>query len=154
MNKNRYEERRSVLEKRDCAMGVITFDHLDLTDYQASIVDINKNGIGIESNSRTEPGFVWFRNPIWGQHSGVLLWSKQIGSRYRSGIRFASLPSDAEAFVTNRVAGATIHEPLKDLEKIIKLMVESLKGELGPGKEMFAPRGENKTKNGQQNNSH
>ncbi len=79
------------MEKRDCAMGVITFNQLDWTDYHASIVDISRNGIGIESSSRTEPGFVWFREPIWGQHSGVLLWSKQVGDQYRSGIRFASL---------------------------------------------------------------
>lgn len=151
MDINRHEVRRSVPEKRDCDMGVITFDQLDWTDYHASIVDINSDGVGIESNSRTEPGFVWFRDPVWGKHSGVLLWSKQVGDIYRSGIRFASLPSDAEAFVKNRVAETTVHEPLKDLEKIVKMMIESIKSDDGLGKRMMVRRDENGKKSPGQN---
>jgi hypothetical protein len=147
MDKNRHIQRQPVTVHRDCNMGVITFDHLDWTDYNASILDISMNGVGIESNSRTEPGFVWFRNPIWGQQSGVLLWSKQVGTRYRSGIRFASLPSDAEAFVKNHLESSMPHQPLKDLEKIVKIMIEHIKEDSGSGRGMIMRRSENKTKN-------
>ena len=144
--------RQTLSEERACAMGVITFDQLDWTDYHASIVDISRSGVGIESNARTEPGFVWFRNPIWGQQSGVLLWSKQVGTRYRSGIRFASLPHDAEAFVKNQVAGTTTREPLKDLEKVVKMMVEQIKEDAGLGRGMILRPGEDGAKSRRQNN--
>lgn len=135
-------------------MGVITFNQLDRTDYHASIVDISRNGVGIESNSRTEPGFVWFRDPVWGQHSGVLLWSRQVGTRYRSGIRFASLPCDSEAFVKNQVANTKTREPLKDLENIIKMMIEYIKGDTGLGRGIIVPRGEDGAKSCRQNNKY
>jgi len=135
-------------------MGVITFDQLARTDYHASIVDISRNGVGIESNSFTEPGFVWFREPVWGQHGGVLLWSKQVGDRYRAGIRFAALPYDAEAFVKNGVANTKIHEPLKDLEKIIKMMIEQIKADAGVGRGMIAPRRKDEAKSWRQNNKY
>ena len=128
-------------------MGVITFNQLDWTDYHASILDISMKGVGIESNSRTEPGLVWFRDPIWGQQSGVLLWSKQVGTRYRSGIRFASLPYDAEAFVKNQADSSMPREPLKDLEKIVKMMVEYIKEDTGLGRGMIIRSSEDSAKN-------
>jgi len=139
---------------RDFALYVVKFKQLDRTDHHGHIVDISRSGVGVESKTPMEPGLVWFRDRIWGQHSGVLLWSKQVGTRFRSGIRFASLPCDAEAFVNNQGASTIIREPLKDLEKIIKLMVESLKGDIDLGKEMIEPRGENSAKKERQNNSH
>ena len=135
-------------------MGVITFNQLDWTDHHASIVNISKNGVGIESNSRTEPGFVWFKDPIWGQQSGVLLWSKQVGTRYRAGIRFASLPYDAEAFVKNQVASSRPREPLKDLEKIVKMIIEHIKEDTGLGRGIIVTRGEEGAKTWRQNNKH
>ncbi len=127
MDETRQARRQPITVKRDCAMGVITFERLDWTDYHASIVDISKNGVGIESKSPLEPGLVWFRDRIWGQHSGVLLWSKQMGAHYRSGIRFAPLPRDAEQFVNNQIAKSSPLEPLRDLDKIVATLFESIK---------------------------
>ncbi len=113
--------------KRDCAMDVLTFKQLDRTDHHGNIVDISRSGVGIESNVPMEPGFVWFRNRIWGQHSGVLLWSKQVGTQYRSGIRFAPLPHDAGLCAKNQLAQSGPRGPLKDLERLIAIQLESIK---------------------------
>ena len=129
MDDNRNSPRQLVVEKRDCTLGVFTFQHLDWTDHHASIVDISNSGVGIELNTRIEPGIVWFKDRIFGKQSGVLLWSKQVGSHYRSGIRFVSLSHDVEQFVNNKTAQSTQREPLKDLQKIVSMQLESIKSD-------------------------
>ncbi len=122
MDDNRQAQRQPIAVKRDCDLGFFASRNLDRTERHASIVDISSSGVGIESSSPMEPGLVWFRNRIWGQHSGVLLWSKRVGALYRSGIRFAPLPSDGEpAFC----------EPLKDVERLISLHINSMKQDAG-----------------------
>lgn len=108
-------------------MDVITFNLLNRTDHNASIVDLSNSGVGIESNTPMEPGLVWFRERIWGQQSGVLLWSKQVGSQYRSGIRFAPLPHDAERFAEDQFELSGKREPFKDLEQLVAMQLESIK---------------------------
>jgi PilZ domain len=127
MEKVRNAQRQPITVTRDCAMDVITFNQLDRTDHHGLIVDISKSGVGIESNAPVEPGFVWFRDRIWGQHSGVLLWSKQVGTQYRSGIRFAALPRNAELCAKNQLAQSVPREPLKDLERLVTMQLESIK---------------------------
>jgi len=107
-------------------MDVIKFNRLDRT-YHGHIVDISRSGVGVESNTPMEPGFVLFRDRIWGQHGGVLLWSKQVGTQYRSGIRFAPLPHDAPLSADNQSAQAGPRGPLKDVEKIVKTMIGYIK---------------------------
>jgi len=138
--------------KRDCAMDVIKFKELDRTDHRGHIVDISKSGVGIESNTPMEPGFVLFRNRIWGQHSGVLLWSRQVGTQYRSGIRFVPLPHDAALGAGNESVQSGHREPLKDLEKIVKMMIEYIKEDTSLGRWMILPRGEEGAKSGCQKN--
>jgi hypothetical protein len=113
--------------KRDFAMNVFKLNQLDRTDHQGHIVDISKSGVGIESNTPMEPGLVWFRDRIWGQHSGVLLWSKQVGNLYRSGIRFDSLPQEATPGTHEQSAPSGFREPLKDLEQHVAIQLESIK---------------------------
>jgi len=133
-------------------MDVIKFKQLDRTGHHGHIVDISKSGVGIESNMPMEPGFVWFRDRIWGQHSGVLLWSKQVGTQYRSGIRFAPLPHDAALSADNQSAQPGPREPLKDLEKIVKLMIEYINEDTRSGRGLIVPRGEEGAKPRRQNN--
>jgi hypothetical protein len=127
MNDNRHSQRQPVMKKRDCALGLFSFKHLDWTDHQASIVDIGNGGVGIELDTPPEPGIVWFRDRIFGQHSGVLLWSKQVGSQYRSGIRFVPLSHDVENFIEKKITGSRQREPLKDLQKIVAMQIDSIK---------------------------
>jgi hypothetical protein len=112
---------------RDFVLDVVKFKHLDRSDHHGHVVDISRSGIGIESNTPMEPGLVWFRDRIWGQYSGVLLWSRQVGSQYRSGIRFASLPQNLEPNDTNQSAPSGFREPLKDLEPLIAMQLDSIK---------------------------
>jgi hypothetical protein len=127
MNDNRRSQRQPIMVQRDCAMEVITFEQHDRTDHQGHIVDISNSGVGIESNAPVEPGLVWFRDRIWGQQSGVLLWSKQVGTQYRSGIRFAPLPNDVASGAKYHVEQSVRNEPLKDLQKIVAMQLESIK---------------------------
>lgn len=129
MEDHRHSERQPVLVQRDIALDDNTFEQLDRTDHNGHIVDISRSGVGIESNKPMEPGLVWFRDRIWGQHSGVLLWSKQVGTGYRSGIRFAPLPPDTEVSMKNQLAQPGAHGPLMDVQKIIALQLESIKQE-------------------------
>ena len=152
MQDNRHSQRQPLMVKRDCTMDVIKFKELDRTDHHGHIVDISKSGVGIESNTPMEPGFVLFRNRIWGQHSGVLLWSRQVGTQYRSGIRFVPLPHDAAVGADNQSAQSEPREPLKDLEKIVKMMIEYIKEDTSLGRWMILPRGEEGTKSGCQKN--
>ena len=152
MQDNRHSQRQPILVKRDCAMDVIKFKELDRTDHHGQIVDISKSGVGIESNMPMEPGFVLFKDRIWGQHSGVLLWSKQVGTQYRSGIRFVPLPHDAALSVDEHAAQSGPRAPLKDLEKIVKMMIEYIKEDTRLGRGMIVPRGEKDANSWSQNN--
>ena len=152
MQDNRHSQRQPLMVKRDCAMDVIKFKELDRTDHRGHIVDISKSGVGIESNTPMEPGFVLFRNRIWGQHSGVLLWSRQVGTQYRSGIRFVPLPHDAAVGADIQSVHSGPREPLKDLEKIVKMMIEYIKEDTSLGRWMILPRGEEGAKSGCQKN--
>jgi hypothetical protein len=127
MDDSRQSQRQPIMGKRDFDLGVFVSKQLDRTDHHASIVDISNSGVGIESNSPMEPGLVWFRNRIWGQHSGVLLWSKQVGTQYRSGIQFAPLPHDAEPGAKNQFAQSGPREPLKDLTRFVAMQLASIK---------------------------
>ena len=118
------------MAKRDCNLGIIPFKHPDWTDHHASIVDISHSGVGIELNAHIEPGIVWFKDRIFGQQGGVLLWSKKVGSQYRSGIRFMPLSPDGERSVKNEGITSAQREPLKDLQKIVAMQVESIKAGL------------------------
>jgi hypothetical protein len=152
MEDNRHSQRQPIRVKRDCAMDVIKCKELDRTDHHAHIVDISKSGVGIESNTPMEPGFVLFRDRILGQHSGVLLWSKQVGTQYRSGIRFVPLPYDAALGADKQSAKSGPREPLKDLEQIVKMMIEYIKKDTGSGNVMIVPSGEMGASSWRQNN--
>jgi hypothetical protein len=92
-------------------------------------VDINKQGVGIEVGSCVEPGFVWFKDRVWGHRGGLLLWSKQVGTTYRAGIKFLSLSSDEERSLHNRIVQSGLHRPLADPQKVVESLIESLKKE-------------------------
>src|SRR5574337_46509 len=126
MAEMRMVQRQPIMVKRDCSMGVITFKELTWTDHSARIVDINKSGVGIESEKGVEPGFVWFKDRVWGHRGGLLLWSKQIGPRYRAGIRFVPLSPQEEQAVQNQAAPPGSQKPLVNPEKIVATLIESL----------------------------
>jgi len=126
MDELRDVQRQPISVKRDCLLGIITFKQLQWKDHVAQIVDLSKKGVGVESITHLEPGFVWFRDRVGGYKGGVLVWSKQHGPRYRAGIRFLFLSRDQEQSVQERLARLKEHTPLRDPEEIIATLMESI----------------------------
>ena len=129
MSEMRDIQRQPIVIRRDCSMGVIGFKQLAWTDHVARIVDINKQGVGIELSTRVEPGFVWFKDRVWGHRGGLLLWSSQVGDRYRAGIKFLALSPEEERTVQNNVQPSGSHPPFINPEKIVSSLIDSLKNE-------------------------
>jgi len=103
----------------NCSLGVISFNNLVRTDYLAKIVNRSIIGIGIETDNPVQAGFVWFKELIHGQKCGVLMWCNQIGSRYRSGIRFVSLTRVEEECLRYQIEQVEPSKPVRHLDWII-----------------------------------
>ena len=127
MAEMRNVRRQPIMIRRDCSLGVIAFKQLAWTDHVARIVDINGQGVGIELGTRVEPGFVWFKDRVWGHQGGLLLWSNQVGGRYRAGIKFLPLSPDEDRTVQNHVSEAGSYRPFISPDKIVSSLIESLK---------------------------
>jgi hypothetical protein len=111
---------------RDCAMCVITFKDLSWKDQFAYLKDISTSGVGVESEKRMDPGFVWFRDRVGGHLGGVLMWGKQVGYNYRAGIEFVPLSREAEQFVHGQVGLLRARQPLPNPEAVMTTIIESL----------------------------
>ncbi len=123
---HRHAIRQLITVHRDCVLGLISFKHLEWKDHLAQIVDISRSGVGIESATRIEPGFVCFNHRLGGHLSGVLLWSKQLGGKYRGGIRFVPLSSTQESWIREQISASPMHRPVRDPRAIIETIIESL----------------------------
>lgn len=128
-DENRQAHRSPIVVHRACSLGVIAFKHLEWKDHMARIVDLSRIGVGIESEERIEPGFVWFRDRVGGHKGGILMWSRPQGRKYRSGVRFVSLTHDEEQYVQEQMTQTRSHAPVRDPEAIIMTIIESLKKE-------------------------
>jgi hypothetical protein len=82
-----------------------------------------RRGSASNQSTHLEPGFVWFKDRVGGLKSGVLIWSKQLGAKYRAGIKFLTLSRDAEQSVQERLARLKPHTPLRDPEEIIATLI-------------------------------
>jgi hypothetical protein len=126
MNDQRHTHRQPVIVQRSCSLGVITFKQLEWTNHFVHLVDISKNGVGVESAGRIDPGFVWFNDRVGGCKGGVLLWSKCLGTQYRAGIRLVPLTRDEELYVQQRSAPAGPHKPLRNPEELVQTIINSM----------------------------
>lgn len=119
--------RHSVAVQRDCSLGVITFDNLEWMDHSARIVDLSVTGLGIESDKPLEPGIIWFKDCVYGQKCGVLVWCKQSGFGYRAGIQFITLNHAEEEYLRKQVERSQPCKPLQDPERIVATLVDYLR---------------------------
>ncbi len=119
--------RHSVALQRDCSLGVITFDNLEWMDHCARIVDLSATGLGIESERPLEPGIIWFKDCVYGQKYGVLVWCKQSGLGYRAGIQFITLNQAEEECLRKQVEHSQPCGPLQDPERIVATLVDYLR---------------------------
>ena len=124
MSEMRLMPRQPVMEKKDYSMSVISFKRLEWTDLVVSVVDMSPQGAGIEVESKMDPGFVWFSDTVDGRKGGMLMWSKQLGNKYRGGIKFAPLSPDEERSIQEKLSGSG---PLRDPTVIVDTILDSLK---------------------------
>ena len=103
----------------NCSLGIISFNNLVRTDYLTKIVNRSIIGIGIETDHPIQPGVVWFKEHVYGQKCGVLMWCNQCGSRYRCGIRFVSLTRVEEEYLRYQIEQVKPSEPVRDPDRII-----------------------------------
>jgi hypothetical protein len=124
MNEKRRNQRKNVkwqpaTSELNCSLGIISFHDLVRTDHLTRIVDRSLIGIGIETDHPIHPGIVWFRESVYGQKCGVLMWCRQTGSRYRCGIRFVSLTRAEEEYFRYQVEQAKPCAQIQDPDRII-----------------------------------
>lgn len=122
-------QRHAISTQRVCDLGIISFRRLLWADVRARVVNLSMTGVGIESNTRLEPGFVWFKDRVGGHRGGVLMWSRQQNGRYHAGIRFVPLSRDEEQYLQEQVAWSLPQTPVRDPEAIINTIIHSLKKE-------------------------
>ena len=122
-------KREHLIGNRDCSLCIISLKHFVWKAHDAKLVDLSTKGVGIEANAHLEPGFVWFKDRVGGHKGGVLVWSKQLGTKYRAGIKFLHLSRDVEDYVEERIDRFKPHVPLREPEQIISTLIESEKKE-------------------------
>jgi hypothetical protein len=87
-------------------------------------------GIGVESDGPIEPGIIWFKECLYGQRCGFLVWCKKSGIRYRAGIKFVSFTREQEEYLRRQVEQMQHVKRLHDPDKIIELMMADIKKEM------------------------
>jgi hypothetical protein len=123
-------QRYRVTSLRTYSLDVIAFDQCMRTEHVVRIVDISVIGVGIETSERIEPGLICFREQIGGQKYGALVWSKLKGDRYQSGIQFVILSPEEEAYLQEQIKQSPTCQSLRDPDKIIASLLESVKNEI------------------------
>lgn len=125
-------QRHAISTQRFCQLGIISFRQLVWIDVRARILNLSVTGVGIDSDERLEPGFVWFKDRVGGHHGGVLMWSKVRDGKYRAGIRFVPLSRDEEQYIQEHIAWSLPNKPVRDPETIVNTIIHSLKNECFP----------------------
>ena len=115
--------------EQDCRLGVISFEHLAWTEHSVKIVDLSITGIGVGAEQPIEPGIIWFKEHLYGQKCGVLVWCKKLGDRYRGGIQFVSLNRMDEVYLHRQVSLIKPHEPFQDPDRLLARMMDSINKE-------------------------
>ena len=120
-------KRNPLTMERDCSLGVISFHDLTWEDHIVKVVDQSVIGLGVESDLPIEPGIIWFKENVYGQKCGVLMWCKKNGDRYRAGIQFISFTREQEMYLRQQVEQLQPCEPLKDPEGVLATLIHNLR---------------------------
>lgn len=105
-----------------CSLSIISFHNHVRTDHVSRIVDRSIVGIGIETDHPLLPGIVWFRESVYGQKCGVLLWCHETGGRYRCGIQFVSLTRAEEEYFRFQIERVKPYTQIQDPDGILELL--------------------------------
>ncbi len=124
--------RHSVIRERYCSLRAVSFRNLSCMDQSVKIVDLSITGVGVECEKPLEEGIVWFKDSLYGQKCGHLVWQKQNGIRYRAGIEFISLSRFEEEYLREHVEGAEHGKSLHDPDDIISRVIAHLTNQQNP----------------------
>jgi hypothetical protein len=119
-------KRYVVAASRDCSMGVVSFDTFEWTEHTVRIVNLSVLGAGIHSNSRIEPGLVWFKERVGGYKCGVLKWSGEIGPPYGAGVEFLPLLRDVEEYLQKQIEQSRPDNIIPDPDQILKALIATM----------------------------
>lgn len=122
-------QRYHVTSPRTYSLDVIAFDRLTRTEHVVRIVDISVIGVGIESSKPIDPGLICFKEQVGGQKYGVLVWCKPGSGGYRSGIQFAVLSPEEDAYLQEQVKRSPPDASLQQPDAIMASLLESVKNE-------------------------
>lgn len=75
---------------------IVQFGKLHRHDITVQGMDISEGGVGVISDIRIAPGFVWFWRRVGSQKAGIVMWSRRFNGTYRAGIHFLPIPPEAE----------------------------------------------------------
>ena len=123
-------QRYRVTSPRTYSLNAIAFDQPTLIEHVVRIIDISVTGVGIESNERIDHGLICFKEQVGGQKYGVLIWSKLSSGGYRAGIQFVVLSPEEESYLQEQVKQSPPNKSLRDPDKIIASLLESVKNEI------------------------
>jgi len=112
--------------ENDRTLGIVSFCDLVRRDYITRLVDRSIIGVGLESVQPIQPGIIWFKETVYGQKCGKLMWCKQVGGRYRSGVRFLSLMRTEEEHLRHIVEQAKPYKTIQDPDRIIARLAECI----------------------------
>ncbi len=122
MNDSRQLPREHQANHKVCSLCLLSFKRMEKCDVIAEIVDMTSAGVGIKVIHKVDPGFVWFSEKIEGHRGGLLVWSKQLDSLYRGGIKFVPLSVQDEQMLGKKFGE---NGPLKDPLAVAETMLES-----------------------------
>lgn len=106
--------RQTISGQHAFCFGIVSLRELTWSIHNATIIDIGREGLSIETSERIEPGLLWFRDRIRGNRGGVLEWTKPHGGRFRAGVRFVPLTWNVERYVHERARRDLSHRPHRD----------------------------------------
>ncbi len=132
MDEHRHSSRQLTTAYCKCSLGLLSFAHLEISDHIVRILDINSQGLGIESDERLEPGLVWFHNSVGDHRGGILVWCSKQGGLYRAGIRFLSLSPEDERLLRYWPPCRGQLRSCNDLEEVVSAWMKAANFPAGP----------------------
>jgi len=125
-------KRHSVNSERYCTLRAVSCRDLNCTDQQVKIVDLSITGIGVECDRPLEPGIVWFKESVYGQKCGHIVWQKKNGSRYRVGVEFISLSRLEEDYLRQQLEPVAQGTAMQDPQEIIPKVLAAVSSDRAP----------------------
>ena len=123
-------KRRPISLVRECSVGGISMHNLEWSDHLVKIVNYSVIGIGIESDRPIDPGVIWFKENLYGQKCGFLMWCKKGGTSYRAGIQFIFLTREEEEYIRRQSEQMQHFKRIQDPDRIIATLFARIKSDL------------------------